>query len=168
MKKSFFVLMTLSLFVSMGILADDTNLQGIKFGDGDVRPALQSSTTQGVYGLKIPLKNCGTSTWVPGNLIVANNTAPGCAAKAGATTDLTTWVGIADGTVLAGDRGYVVNKGYAVALTTGTVNIGQTLVSTSSAAGFLTGNATPTTGADVGIALSTGVAAGGSTLILLR
>lgn len=169
MKNRIFALVALSLFMSFSILADDTNVQGIKLGDGDRVPALQPSLTQAVYNVKIPIKNCGSSAWIQGTLVVASALGIGCGATSGQTGDLTTWLGISDGAVPAGGLGYIINKGYAIALTSGTVNIGNTLVSVAAApAGYLTGDSTPTTGADVGIALSTGTANGGTTLILLR
>jgi len=78
------------------------------------------------------------------------------------------WIGISEGAVAAGSIGYITVGGYALALTTGTVNRGDTLVSTGTVSGYLGADTTPTTGADVGVALSSGTAAGGLTIIRLR
>lgn len=127
------------------------------------------STTAGEYpGLKVQLKNDGATAWAQGTLVIADADCAGCGKAGTATTDLTSWIGIAEEAVAAGAVGYVTVAGYALALTTGTVNRGDTLVSTTSAAGYLTGDSTPTTGADVGVALSSGTSAGGLTVVRLR
>lgn len=140
--------------------------------DGDIvlgAKGNQPSTTAGEYpGYKVQIKNCGSTAWVQGTLVIANANAAGCGQTGTATTDLTSWLGISEGAVAVNAVGSITVGGYALALTTGTVNRGNTLVSTSSTAGYLTGNATPTTGADVGVALSSGNAAGGLTIIRVR
>ena len=148
----------------------DSTTGELSIYSGDVNLGANASqpSTSNFYGLKVSLKNCGSTSWVAGNLVIVDDSAAGCGAVGTATTDLTDWVGIAEGTVAAGSIGYVTVGGYALALTTGTVNRGDTLVSTTSAAGYLTGDSTPTTGADVGVALSSGTAAGGTTLIRVR
>ncbi len=131
--------------------------------------ASKPSATAGTYpGIKVYLKNCGGSSWVQGNLIIVDDEEEGCGQASTATADLTDWVGIAEGTVAAGSSGYVTVGGYALALTTGTVNRGDTLISTAGAAGYLGADITPTTGADVGVALSSGTQGGGLTVIRLR
>lgn len=140
--------------------------------DGDVilgSKGNQPSTTTGEYpGFKVQIKNCGATAWVQGTLVVADPNAVGCGAKGGATTDLTSWIGVSEGAVAVGAIGNISVGGYALALTTGTVSRGDTLVSTTSAAGYLTGDSTPTSGADVAVALSSGTAAGGLTIVRLR
>lgn len=125
-------------------------------------------STSNYYGLKIALKNCGASAWAAGNLITVDDNEAGCGRVSPATLDLTDWVGISEGTVAAGSVGYVTVGGYALALTTGTVNRGDCIVSTGTVAGYMGADTTPTTGADIGVALSSGTAAGGLTLIRLR
>ena len=62
----------------------------------------------------------------------------------------------------------VAMSGFSLALTTGTVNPGDTLVSTSAAAGYMATNANSQFDADFAAALSTGVASGGLTLVRMR
>jgi hypothetical protein len=139
--------------------------------DGDVRlggKGNKPSTTAGEYpGYKVQIKNCGTAAWVQGSLVTVNDDAAGCGQTSPATGDLTDWVGISEGAVAVGSVGYITVGGYALALTSGTVNRGDVVISTT-VAGYLGADTTPTTGADVGVALSSGTAAGGLTLIRLR
>jgi len=87
---------------------------------------------------------------------------------ASATTDLTSWVGIAVAATSTGSAVAIYTYGYVHALTTGAVNPGDTLVSSNTETGYLGADTTPTTGADVGVAMEYGTAAGGLTLIRLR
>ena len=129
----------------------------------------QPSTTAGEYpGHKVQIKNCGSTAWVQGTLVTVEDSAAGCGQTSPATTDLTDWVGISEGAVAVSAIGYITVGGYALALTTGTVNRGDVLTSTGSAAGYLGSDTTPTTGADVAVALSSGTAAGGLTIVRVR
>lgn len=140
--------------------------------DGDMYlggKAATPSATAGEYpGFKVPIKNNGATAWVQGTAIMVDSVCVGCGKTATATTDLTSIVGFSEGAVAAGANGYMTIGGYALILTTGTVNRGDTLVSTASAAGYLTGDTTPTTGTDMAVALASGTAAGGLTLSLVR
>ncbi len=113
----------------------------------------------------------GTSAALEGSLVVATTPVAGYGLSvivAPATTDLTNWVGVAKNAVSTGSIVDVYYSGFVLALTTGTVAVGDTLVSTSSASGYLTGDSTPTSGADVGVAVATGNSAGGRTKIRLK
>lgn len=133
---------------------------------------LPTTTTGSNFAHWLPVTNIGTSALVQGDVVVSSNVSGGVVyvQKAPATTDLTTVVGVAAEAIAAGAKGWMVPRGggYAVVKTTGTVTIGDTLVSTSSASGYLTGDSTPTSGADVGTALSVGTAAGGTIIALLH
>jgi len=148
----------------------DSTLGTITLSSGSLNlsGSLGQPTTSIFGGITIALKNCGTAAWVQGNLITVDDDEAGCGTVSPTTVDLTDWVGISIGAVAVGDVGYVAVGGLTVALTTGTVNRGDTLVSTNTVAGYLGADATPTTGADVGVALSSGTSAGGLTLIRLR
>lgn len=169
---SFFTIKGIGSLVNTAILWLDGTYRSLHLYDGDVilgGKGNQPSTTAGEYpGFKVQLKNCGTAAWVQGTLVTVNDDAAGCGRTSPATLDLTDWVGISEGSVAVGSVGYITVAGYALALTTGTVNRGDTLVSTGTVAGYLGADTTPTTGADVGVALSSGNAAGGLTIIRLR
>lgn len=168
---SFWAIKGIGSLVNTAIAWVDTN-RDFNLYDGDIRlggKGNQPSTTAGEYpGFKVQIKNCGSTAWVQGTLVTVNDGAAGCGQTSPATTDLTDWIGISEGAVAAGSVGYVTVGGYALALTTGTVNRGDALVSTGTVAGYLGADTTPTTGADVGVALSSGPAAGGLTIIRLR
>jgi hypothetical protein len=85
-----------------------------------------------------------------------------------ATLDFTGWVGIAAAAASTGSVVNVYDSGWVLARTTGTVVAGDVLVTTGSVAGYLWRDTTPTTGADVGVAMGPGNAAGGLTRIRLR
>jgi hypothetical protein len=118
-----------------------------------------------------PMLLAGTVNAVQGSALVATSTStsPGAAvAVSAATIDLTTVVGVAKAAATVGSLVYVVDSGFALARTTGTVTPGTVLVTTQAAAGYLAANANSVWGADVGVAITTGTAAGGLTLIKLR
>jgi hypothetical protein len=85
-----------------------------------------------------------------------------------ATTDLTNWIGFAKAAASTGAIVDVYYSGVALVRSTGTVNPGDCLVSTTSAAGYVTGDSTPTTGADSATALATGITTGGLVKARLR
>lgn len=127
-----------------------------------------ATTAIDLPSIRVPIKNDDTVAWAQGDLIVLDPDCAGCGKIGGATNDLTTFLGIAYEATAAGAVGYVITEGYAVAKTTGTVNRGDTLVTTTAAAGRLTGDSTPTTGADVAVAVSSGVAAGGTAVVYVK
>lgn len=125
-------------------------------------------------GIKVPFYNAGVAV-VQGSVIIAsgsiNSTGYGSTAAVLATT---TVMGVSDGAYAANAIGYMTIKGYALVLTTGTVMVGNILVSThpGGAAG-LPGYAGATTGTQVvgtkiGKALQAGTAAGGLTLAIIE
>lgn len=169
---SFLTIKGIGTLANTAIMWLDGTYRSFHLYDGDIilgAKGNKPSTTAGEYpGVKVQLKNCGDAAWVAGNLITVDDDEAGCGTRSAATTDLTDWVGISEGAVAVGSVGYVTVGGYALALTSGTVNRGDVLVSTVGASGYLGADTTPTTGADVGVALSSGNAAGGLTIIRLR
>ena len=113
----------------------------------------------------------GTVSAKVGSVLVATAPTSGLYTSlvvAGATNDLTTFVGVS---LVASSTGSVIpvaTSGFVMALTTGTVNPGAIVVSTAGAAGYLSTNSNSVWGADIGVALSTGTTTGGLTLIKLR
>lgn len=151
--------------------ASDYNTAGdIRLGvSGTAEPI--AATSGNSQGIKIPviIDDASAAVLEGSVLVVMAPTADGKTrvTLGGASNDLTTVGGIAASAGAAGATIDMYISGFVVALTTGTVNPGNTLVTTTNAAGYLTGDSTPTTGADVGVALSTGTASGGLTRILL-
>lgn len=155
----------------------DVNADGTFSNEGDLRLGVSgtaetvSTTSRNSQGVKMPVVlDSASSAALEGSVLVAEPPQSDGNVRVkvgGATTDLTTVVGIA---AAAGSAGSVIDmytSGFVLALTTGTVTPGQVLTTTTSAAGYLAADATPTSGADVAVALSTGTAAGGLTKVLL-
>lgn len=140
------------------------------FGNSRTAPTLPTTTTGSNFSFQLPVYNPTSSSIAAGSVLIASDTGTGYVNKAPATDDLTTIIGVAASAISATSKGWMIPRGggLAVVLTTGTVSIGHTLVSTAASAGYLIGDPTPTTGADVGTALTAGTAAGGSTLVLLH
>lgn len=139
--------------------------------DGDIilgTKGNQPSTTAGEYpGFKVQIKNCGTVAWVQGTVVVANANAAGCG-QASNTTGSTAILGIAEGAVAVNAVGSMTVNGWALALTTGTVNRGDVLISTGPNNGYLAANNSPSAATNMGVAVSSGNAAGGLTIIRVR
>ena len=114
----------------------------------------------------------GTVSAKVGSALVAaaplNSSSLATVTVAGATNDLTTLVGVSLVAASTGTWIPVATNGFVLALTTGTVNPGAVVVSTVAAAGYLSTNSNSVWGADFGLALSTGTAGGGLTLIKIR
>ena len=137
-----------------------------------------TDTTSGnSSGQSVKAYLAGTVAAVEGSLLVATTpvagTGPiivqGLTVIVGpATNDLTNWLGVAKTAASTGTLVDVYYSGFVLARTTGTVVPGDSLVSTTAAAGYLTGDSTPTTGADVAIAITAGTAAGGLTKVRLK
>lgn len=131
---------------------------------------LPTTTTGSNFASWVPIYNAGSTALAQGDVIMASNTGTGYGIKGTATSGLTSIIGVAAEAISATTNGWMVPRGggYAVVKTTGTVNIGDLLVSTISAAGYLTGSTSPTSGTDVGTALSAGTAGGGTILAILH
>lgn len=133
------------------------------FGDVGTAP---STSAGGYYGVKVPCYNVGPAI-TAGMVVVSSNTGTGYCRSSEASGS-TSVIGVAEGAIASGAVGYITVAGYATVLTTGTVAIGSVVVSSASAVGYGGGTTTPTTGTDLGVAMSAGTAAGGLTLIRLR
>lgn len=148
-----------------------TTVGPIEMGDNQTAASatLPTTTTGSNFGMWVPAYNVGAAV-TQGDVLCSSNTGTGYVAKCPATTDLTSVVGVAAASIASGANGWMVPRGggYAVVHTTGTVNIGDCLVSTITASGYLTGDTTPTTGADVATAMSAGTASGGSVLAIMH
>lgn len=115
----------------------------------------------------------GTQAAVEGSLLVSttpastNNGATVAVSNIG--VDVTSWVGIASAAASTGTVVGMYTDGFVLALTTGVVTAGDTLVNATNALGrgHLKADTTPTTGADVGVAQSAKTATA-SQLILIR
>lgn len=87
-------------------------------------------------------------------------------------TATTTVIGVADGTYAAGSVGWVVIDGYALVHSSGTVQIGDILVSSApitGAKGYAgTTTGTQVVGTGIGVALTKGAAAGDTVLALIN
>lgn len=112
----------------------------IKLGDNNSTPTLPTATNAANFSLKIPYQNGSGSTITDGSVVVASTTASslyiGSSVILAATT---TVMGIADGDLASGANGYMSVAGYALVLTTGTIVVGDILVSTDGASGLATG-----------------------------
>lgn len=131
-----------------------------------------SISVGGYYGVKIPITNGSAAASASGMVVVSSvsNTSAvqGSFANITATTSI---LGIVDGTYSSGQAMYMTVSGYAAVLTTGTVKIGDLLVSSAPASGALgrAGAATGTVvvGTVIGKALTAGVASGDTVLALI-
>lgn len=131
---------------------------------------LPTTTTASNFSQWLPVYNVGSAAAVQGSVLCSSNTGTGYVQVCPATTGATNVVGVAAEAIATVSNGWMVPRGggYAVVKTTGTVNIGDLLVSTSSASGYATGNTAPTSGTDFGTAMSAGTAAGGSIVAILH
>lgn len=130
---------------------------------------LPTTVTGSNFAHWVPVTNIGPAV-VQGEVLIASNTGTGYVRSQPGTTALTTVVGVAAEAIASGAKGWMVPRGggFAIVRTTGTVNIGDTIVSSATAVGYAGGTATPTTGTDFGTAMSAGTAAGGVILAILH
>ena len=147
---------------------------------GDVVLGIQASTpsfTAGTYpSVKVPFVNKSGSVMAQGTVVLSSTTAgtrTGWGTQA-AILATTTVMGVNEGACAVDAVCWMTIDGYALVLTTGAVSPGNILVSTAGTlgvgaagyAGVTTG--TQVVGTEIGIAVSSGTAAGGRTLILMR
>lgn len=156
-----------------GALTSGSNLtitdDDLIFGDGT---APSTTTTSGnSYGTLVYAYLGGSSDALEGSVLAATSTVVSgsgitvCVQPA--TQDLTSAIGIAAAAASTGSVVGMYINGYVLARTTGTVAVGNTLVPSNAAIGYLAADTTPTTGADMAVALSAGVTTGGLTRVLL-
>lgn len=146
----------------------------IVLGDNALTPSTTnvqtapSITTGGFYGLKLPFVNGASTITANGMIIIASTTASGVQGSYGTFAATTTVLGIADGAYAPAAVGYMTVAGYALVLTTGTIKIGDLLVSTNTTPGRCgAGSGTIVVGTVIGKALTNGAAAGDSVLALI-
>lgn len=146
------------------------------FGDSqDVKyVTMPTASTADKFAIKVPFYNGSPNSTAVGTVILSSTTATsniyGTYAAILATT---TVLGVSDGVYASGTKGWMTILGYCRVLTTGTVNVGDILVSTAGtngagAAGYAgTTTGTQVVGTAIGKAVSPGTAAGGLTTILI-
>lgn len=134
--------------------------------------------------VSLPTVSSGSfmSTWVPcynptassipaGSVLIASTSGLGFVQPSPSVLSTTTVVGIAAEAIAASTKGWMIplGGGYSLVLTTGAVNIGDVLVTTGTAAGRAGVNNTPTSGTDIGVAVSSAPSGStGSVLAILR
>lgn len=130
---------------------------------------MPSILTGSQFAQQVPVYNVGAAVTL-GDVLIASNTGTGYVMAGIASSGLTNVVGVAAASIASGAKGWMVplGGGYAVVHTTGTVAIGDVLVTTVSAAGYLATNNSPGAGTTVAKAMSAGTAAGGSTLAIMQ
>lgn len=138
-------------------------------GDSDTSPTLPTADTASYFADWRPVYNPLGSSIAKGTVLTSSNTGIGYVRPSAATGDLTGVLGVAAEDISALSKGWMVPRGgnYASMLTTGTVAIGDVLVTTGSAIGRVWTDNTPTTGADVAIALEAGTASGDLIAVLM-
>lgn len=152
----------------------DTN-RDFNLYDGDIYQGLSGSrpsTSSKTYpGYLVPFYNASGASRTEGDILIASTTAS-TSGYAGVTTAVatTTVIGVCATTTADGAVGWMRTRGYALVKTTGTVSIGDLIVSTQ-VAGYgarLQPANTDLIGVVIGKAMSVGTAAGGNTLVLLK
>ena len=123
---------------------------------GEIFWAYLGGSTNAALGAVLVAADAGLGTTEGVAVTVSDNVA-----------DLTSWVGVCAVAASTGGIVGIYTSGYVLALTTGTVQEGNTLVNSALGHGYLGADTTPTTGADVGVALGERTGAG-LTLIRLR
>ena len=131
---------------------------------------LPTAVTGSNFADWVPCYNPTSSAIPVGSVLVASNTGVAYVNISPATIDLTGVVGVAAAEIPATSNGWMVPRGggYVVVKTTGTVAIGDVLITSGTVAGRLGVDNTPTTGADVAIAMDAGTAAGDDILAIMR
>ncbi len=130
---------------------------------------MPSTLTGSQFAQQVPVYNVGAAVTL-GDVLISSNTGTGYVMIAPALSDQKNVVGVAAASIASGAKGWMVplGGGYAVIHTTGTVAIGDILVTTITASGYATTNNSPTSGTIVGKAMSAGTASGGSTLAIMQ
>jgi hypothetical protein len=180
--KKYWVLGVLSIIALVGIMkaaniVSLTNLNSLMldgslyFGNAQEPNSviLNAKTSADLWSIKVPFYNASGVTIAKGSIITsvsnAQNYAYGTVTTAVATT---TVLGVSDGLYSAGTTGYMVIAGYCTILTTGTIHIGDILVSTMTAGYSAPSTGTQVVGSGVAKALSaTTVTAGDSVVALV-
>lgn len=130
---------------------------------------LPTTVTGSNFSRWVPVKNIGSSAVIQGQILIASNTGTGFVMGAPATLDLTNTVGVAAEGIASGATGWMVPRGggYAVILASGTIAIGDVLVSSGATAGYAWSDTTPTTGAQLAIAMSANTSGSGNPILAI-
>ena len=143
----------------------------VKSGDNSTVTSvtMPTTTTGSNFSQWVPVYNVGAAV-TQGDVLIASNTGTGYVMAGIASSGATNVVGVAAESIASAAKGWMVplGGGYAVVHTTGTVAIGDILVTTTSAAAYLATNNSPSAGTTVAKAMSAGTAAGGSTLAIMQ
>lgn len=153
-----------------------TSSEGLKLGDAPSSPTLPVVGTADDFSVKVPFYNQSGSTLALGSVILTTSgtvTSNGLAGTAAAVLATTTVMGVLDASCTSGAVCFMSVSGFAAVLTTGTVKIGDILVSTSGSngagaagyAGVTTG--TQVVGTVIGKALEVGTSSGDLIMIKL-
>lgn len=133
--------------------------------------AVSSTTSSGSsQGMFFTAYLGGSTAALEGSVLIATTQVSGqglTVVVAPAVSNQTNWVGVALAAVSTGSVVNIFDEGWALALTTGTVNPGDMLKTSSLSAGYLDATTT-STHSIVGIALGAGTAAGATTKVRLR
>lgn len=129
---------------------------------------LPTTTTGSNFSNWVPVYNVGAAV-VQGEILISSNTGTAYVRGGPATTDLTNVVGVAAAAIASGAKGWMVPRGggYAVVLASGTVNIGDILVSSATWAGYGAADNTPTAGASYATAMSGNTTGSGSGILAI-
>lgn len=145
------------------------------FGDNGFTPSTNnnqttpSTTVGGYYGIEFPITNGSGISSAVGMVVVASTTASGVQGGFVSATATTTVLGVVDGTYATGTTMYYRTVGYATVLTTGSIKVGDLLVSSATAQGRAgAASGTVAVGTVIGKALTTGAAAGDTVLAILQ
>jgi len=158
-------------------VTDDLNILG-STGDniywGSSSASISTATTSGTSrGTIVYVYLKGTQAAIEGSLLVSTTPASTnngvTVAVCNIAADKTGWLGIASAAASTGSIVGMYTDGFVLALATGAITAGGTLVNSTVSRGYLMTDITPTTGADVGVAMSArATTAGGLILIKLR
>jgi hypothetical protein len=146
---------------------------GTFFGNHYLTPTMPTRNTGYKFSCKVPVFNVGPTAAVVGDVLVASNTGVGYVIVSSAT-GLTTVVGVAADSIASGAVGWMIplGGGYATVKTTGTVAVGDVLVSSGASNNATNGRAGTSTSANVGAlighAVSSGSASGDTILAILH
>lgn len=129
---------------------------------------LPTSTTGSNFSRWVPCYNVGAAV-TQGDILIASNTGTGYISKAPATLDLTSVVGVAAEAIASGAKGWMVppGGGYVIIHASGTINIGDVLVSSGATAGYAWADTTPTTGADIAVAMQANTSGSGNGILAI-
>lgn len=142
----------------------------IKSGNNDTGASvtLPTTTTGAQFSRWVPVYNVGAAV-TQGDLLISSNTGTAYVRVAPATLDLTNVVGVAAEAIASGANGWMIPRGggYAIVHASGTISIGDVLVSSGATSGYAWSDTTPTSGAGVAIAMSANTSGSGNGILAI-